>query len=111
MWLDRLMTTSAPDNANTPTPNAATAKTILSEPADPQDCYPKNESHQWQEFAYLAIEAGGYRDLTAINPWNGQRLWAADMIDADDDNIYNGLRRLIDTMEREQFLTKDEPES
>jgi hypothetical protein len=37
--------------------------------------YPKVDHHTWGEFAYLAVEAGGYSDLTAINPYTGDRLW------------------------------------
>lgn len=37
--------------------------------------YPQQEAHVWSEFAYLAVEAGGYSDITAINPYTGDRLW------------------------------------
>jgi hypothetical protein len=37
--------------------------------------YPNVGHHTWGEFAYLAVEAGGYSDLTAIDPYTGNRLW------------------------------------
>jgi len=36
------------------------------------------DNHVWQEFAGLAIEVGGYSDLTAIDPYSGRRFWLGD---------------------------------
>ena len=32
-------------------------------------------SHTWGEFAGMAIELGGYSDVTAIDPYTGRRFW------------------------------------
>lgn len=85
---------------------------------DPRhDHYPKQHKYPWGAFAYLAVEAGGYGDLEAVNPFNGDRLnvpvfklpggkpgqynW-----NVDDANLspYDGLRRLIDAMEAAHFF-------
>jgi hypothetical protein len=47
----------------------------ISAPIDPARCYPKAEAHVWSEFAGLAIELGGYGDITAIDPHSGRRFW------------------------------------
>lgn len=74
--------------------------------------WPKVDTHTWGAFAYLAIEAGGYRDLEVVNPCNGERMWVADamgeLTDEGEDTVevspYDALRKLIDAMERHQFL-------
>lgn len=86
------MTTKAPEGQHTST----------TEPTPAEQNYPKSEAYTWGEFAHLAIETGGYGDLTAIDPWTGQRFWVSDA--AGSDNPYENLRRLIDAMEREGFL-------
>lgn len=74
--------------------------------------YPQTDSYTWGAFAYLAIEAGGYRDLEVVNPHNGERMWVADAMGKLTDegeamvevSPYDALRKLIDAMERHQFL-------
>jgi len=46
----------------------------VSSPVPKQECYPQAGSHTWSEFAGLAIEMGGYSDLTAIDPYTGRRF-------------------------------------
>lgn len=93
--------------------NPAPEPEITVERGRPSDeHYPKAGSHLWNEFAYLAIEAGGYSDLTAVNPYTGDRCHtfacrtggtlAGEWID----NPYTCLRNLIDAMERVDFLGK-----
>lgn len=70
----------------------------------------KAGAHTWGAFAYLAIESGGYADLTVINPWNGDslRTYACKTGGTPDGdwiaNPYTCLRNLIDAMEQAQFL-------
>lgn len=77
-------------------------------PSDPH--YPTARAHEWGEFAYLAIEAGGYSDLTAVNPYTGDRCHTfacrtGGTLDGEwIDNPYTCLRNLIDAMERVNFL-------
>jgi hypothetical protein len=79
-------------------------------PSDPH--YPAARAHEWGEFAYLAIEAGGYSDLTAVNPYTGDRCHTfacrtGGTMDGDwIDNPYQCLRNLIDAMERVNFLPR-----
>jgi len=67
--------------------------------------YPQTDSYTWGAFAYLAIEAGGYRDLEVVNPHNGERLWVGDALRGKAVSPYDALRRVIDAMERHQFLS------
>ena len=83
--------------------------------------------HVWQEFAGLAIEMGGYSDLTAVDPYSGRRLWLSSAFKCDthtamlnaakpgeeaievyrlshecgdcSDSVYGAIRRLVDAME------------
>jgi hypothetical protein len=70
--------------------------------------YPDNGTHTWGEFAGMAIELGGYGDMTMVDPYSGQRLWMGAIRDAEgaivDETPYAQLRRLADLAEREQFL-------
>lgn len=73
--------------------------------------YPAYSVHQWGAFAYLAIESGGYGDLDAVNPYNGDRLNVpvfhkdGKWYDIDPSvDIYTGLHRLVDAMEKTEFL-------
>lgn len=74
--------------------------------------YPQAEAHTWNEFAGLAVEMGGYGDLTAVNPWNGDRLhlmWALGKnMEPGEVSFYDALRRLVDAMERTEFLGKED---
>lgn len=69
--------------------------------------YPKNDTYQFGEFAYLVVETGGYCDLSAVDPYSGDRFWVGNVL-KDDPSPYDALRRLVDAMEREHFL--DQPE-
>ena len=44
---------------------------------DPADLYPKSDRYQFQEFAGLVFEYGGYHDITVVNPGTGDRLWVS----------------------------------
>jgi hypothetical protein len=87
--------------------------------------------HVWQEFAGIAIELGGYSDITAIDPYSGRRFWLSDAFRCDqhtaqlkaatpgDEAIavyqaahecadcsgtfFNAIRRLLDAMEAVGF--------
>lgn len=48
---------------------------VSGEPVNPDKCYPRQGHHIWNEFAGLAIEMGGYSDLTAVDPYTGRRFW------------------------------------
>lgn len=74
------------------------------------DAYPKSHSYEWQEFAGLAVELGGYSDLTLINPYTGQRLWVAGALRQEEAEsptyLINGLRRALDVAEAVGFFAK-----
>jgi len=79
--------------------------------------YPTRGTHVWGAFAQLAIEAGGYGDLEAIQPHSGQRLnlvgaWhvGGDPSKDTDPSPYAALRRLVDAMEAAQFLGPADPD-
>lgn len=60
--------------------------------------YPERRDHEWGAFPQLAIEAGGYGDVTVINPWNGAQLWISDVFD-EDTPLPVLLRRIADAVE------------
>lgn len=94
-------------------------------------CYPKAGSYTWGEFAGLAIEMGGYSDLSAIDPYTGRRFWLGSALRCDEHSlalakaepgdaamavygqthdcgpchgsILTGIRRLLDAMEAAGF--------
>jgi hypothetical protein len=74
----------------------------------PGAVYPDSDTYTWGEFAGMAIELGGYGDMTMVDPYTRQRLWMGAIRDAEgtivDETPYAQLRRLIDLAEREQFL-------
>lgn len=37
--------------------------------------WPQAETHTWGEFAGLAVELGGYSDITLVDPGSGSRFW------------------------------------
>lgn len=47
----------------------------VSDPVADSECYPKVDTHVWNEFAGLAIEFGGYCDISAVDPYTGRRFW------------------------------------
>lgn len=47
----------------------------LTEEQPAEQCYPRIDTYQFQEFAGLVVELGGYSDLTAIDPSTGRRFW------------------------------------
>ena len=51
---------------------------------DPSRFYPQVDCHIWGEFAALAIEMGGYRDLSAVDPYSGQRFWLSNAFAPDE---------------------------
>jgi hypothetical protein len=95
--------------------------------------------HVWQEFAGLAIELGGYSDMTAIDPYSGRRFWLSSAFKCDThtamlaaakpgeeaievyrlshecddcgDSIYNAIRRLVDAMQAVGFLSSETDEA
>lgn len=64
--------------------------------------YPKSDTHAWNAWAFLAIEAEGYNDFTVTDPYTGKRLHAYSWDGTDDP--YQALRNLIDAMQRAGFL-------
>jgi hypothetical protein len=65
--------------------------------------YPDAGSYQWGEFACLAIEFGGYGDLSAVDPYDGRRLNTR-AFNPGGGSVYDALRRLVDEMQRTRFL-------
>lgn len=86
----------------------------LSAPRPAAECYPNVAVHTWNEFPLLAVELGGYRDITVVNPYNGQTLWVGDAFDkvppsddrpeGVDRTTYDALRELVVRMEETKFL-------
>lgn len=71
--------------------------------------YPQAGAHVWGEFAGLAVELGGYNDITAIDPATGRRLWvgrafAKEAVADPTPTIYSALRKLVDAMETHRFF-------
>lgn len=48
-----------------------------------EGCYPRSDSHTWGEFAGLAIELGGYADISAVDPYTGRRFWLSGALRCD----------------------------
>lgn len=67
-----------------------------------QPTYPQTDSHLWGEFPVLAIETGGYNDLTAVDPYTGNTVRID--LTGQDATVYDSLRRLIDRLEAEHTL-------
>lgn len=65
--------------------------------------YPFAEHHAWGAWAALAVEMPGYGDLEATNPYTGRTLHLAEAFKGGAD-AYTALRRLVDAMEKHQFL-------
>lgn len=94
------VTTPAAD----PTPAADFVPRVSTTTARPGTAvYPQADSYTWGEFADLAIELGGYGDITAVNPYTGTRLCllnASEGIDPGDPRgHFTMLHRLIDALE------------
>lgn len=91
------------DRPDTSAPKPATTSKL-----EDYAAYPNSPTHAWNAFAFLAIEAEGYNDLTATNPYTGDLIhvyaWHGT------DNPYTALRALVDAMEAVDFLPtpKDE---
>jgi len=81
----------------------------LSDALDEAETYPTVGTYTWGEFAGLVIEAGGYNDLTIINPYTGRRLWLADALQEGDFeySIYDAARRIIALAEKLDFMGED----
>lgn len=103
----------------------------VSHPMPKDKCYPKTDSYTWGEFAGLAIEMGGYSDLSAIDPYTGRRFWLGSALRCDEHSLalakaepgdaamavlrqvfeceachapaVTGIRRLLDAMEAAGF--------
>lgn len=71
--------------------------------------WPNAEAHTWGEFAGVAVECGGYGDMTMIDPSSGRRLWLGDAFDQTpgDGAFLRALRRLVDLAEATGFLGDD----
>lgn len=81
----------------------------MTEPTGSVQTYPQTGSHEWSEFALLAIEQGGYGDITAVDPYSGRRFWLGADYEGDppraiERSPYERLRLLVDAMEHERFL-------
>lgn len=88
----------------TPTTAPAAGDWKISPALPAEECYPRASTHTWQEFAGFAVELGGYKDLTMVNPTTGQRLWVKIP-----DNTWNrgfsaATRYLLDAAEALGFL-------
>lgn len=80
---------------------------VTESPATSGPFWPKTSTHTWNAFPYLAIEAGGYRDLSLTDPYTGRTLTAmVDLTDPDDPDFdpYAAIRRLIDIAQDRQWL-------
>lgn len=102
----------------------------VSGPAPAGECYPKSDSYTWGEFAGVAVEMGGYNDISMVDPYTGRRFWLADAFRCDPHaqalraaqpgadaiaamklsggcrdcgSFYTALRRLIDAAEAAGF--------
>jgi hypothetical protein len=75
----------------------------------PIPTYPKSSMYEFQEFAGLVFELGGYGDITMINPYTGLRLWISQDILAEcaSDDIYAWMRKAIDIAQECRFLDYD----
>lgn len=90
------------------------------------------DSHMWGEFAGLAIELGGYSDITGIDPYTGRRFWLSGAFRCEQHNralqaaqpgdeaiavygashecpecnstFFTACRRLLDAMEAANFM-------
>lgn len=82
--------------------------------------WPTDDHHTWTEFAGLAVECGGYGDLTLVDPGTGDRLWVSDAFqDADADTTKFGesgtryftaaLRRALDVADAVNFFGPPAP--
>lgn len=84
--------------------NTTAPTTSISEARPDEECYPKAGSHVWNEFAGLAIELGGYGDITAIDPYTGRRFWWGNGVLTG--NFYEDIRNLATEMEKQRFLAR-----
>lgn len=87
----------------------------ISAPGSANLNYPASGTHTWNEFAGMAIECGGYSDISAVDPYTGRRFHLSCAFVADDQvkdwprqdgpglGLYDAMRRLIDAMEAARF--------
>jgi hypothetical protein len=71
--------------------------------------YPQQDTFTLQEFAGPVFEIGGYGDMGLINPYKCKRLWVGGALD--DNDIYEGMRRVINVAEKLGFLGRDEEDT
>lgn len=65
--------------------------------------YPKNDQYQWGEFAFAAIELGGYSDMSLVDPMTGTRLWVGEIL-SDGPTWSEALHRLAAAAEQTNFF-------
>ena len=69
-------------------------------PGNPDEVhYPSKDTYQFNEFAALVVELGGYGDISLIDPYTGSRLWVADVFTSDTDGVFDALRKALDVAE------------
>ena len=69
--------------------------------------YPKNDMYQWGEFAVMAVECGGYSDMSLVDPMTGTRFWVGEVL-ADGPTWYEAMHRVISAAERADFIERCE---
>lgn len=92
---------SAPEPAATPTP--IPAEDITEFPETPGPHYPQRDTYQFQEFAGLVFELGGYGDVTLCDPYTGRRLHLMHAFDGPDGQtlgLFDAMRKVIDAAEQ-----------
>lgn len=78
--------------------------------------YPQAATYTWGEFAGLAIEFGGYGDISAVDPYTGERFtlldaWAYHPANHGSDggaSFLNAIRRLVDAIEADGWMRRAE---
>jgi hypothetical protein len=77
-----------------------------------KDTYPSTDTYQFQEFAGVVFELGGYGDITMIDPYTLRRLWVADALAYDEVGggtyLLNAIRLACDVAEATGFFAGKE---
>lgn len=95
-----MTSSSVPVAPGAPATAPIPADRIVIRPGDPTEPhYPQADTHTWGEFAGLAIEMGGYGDITAVNPHTGDRLCLLGAFDGDG-SYTDAIRRLMDAIDQ-----------
>lgn len=77
-----------------------------------RDVYPKTDSYQFQEFAGVVFELGGYSDITMVDPYTLRRLWVGEVLELDEIGsplyLFNGIRKVLDVAEAVGFFAGEQ---